>query len=204
MRGGQGWGRGRLLINGGGGGWPLCKLCTSAHTYWGWGNCHAEPVFFFIVFLSIQMFSWPVLSYFDYSFDLPSYGSDSTKRYTLRVLLICLEAREGSFGSYSAWAEMIYLWRLFGVTGGRMKRCKIYFGHRSPGFIFREIAWWINATLTLTISRQGFFDFINCGGDPWYLGNFKIRFLCSNFPIIWLCLEYFVNLRKFTGNIDRN
>ena len=187
----------------GGGLTPLQTMHLCTHVL-GLRKLSCRAYLLFYCFFKHLNVSWPVLSYLDYSFDLPSQGSDSTKRYTLRVLLICLEAREGSFESYSAWAEMTYLWRLFGVTGGRIKRCKIYFGHRSPGFIFREIAWWINATLTLTISRQGFLDFINCGGDPWYLGNFKILFLCSNFPIIWLSLEYFVNLRKFTENIDRN
>ena len=142
------------MINNGGGvvvnKWGvLTPLQTSAYMYYGWGNVHAEPVFFF-AFLSIWKFSWPVLSYLDYSFHLPSYVSDSTKRYTL-LLLICLEAREGRFWSYSASAEMTYLWRLPGMTGGRMKRCKIYFGHWTPGFFFREIAWWVNATLTLGI-----------------------------------------------------
>ena len=36
------------------------------------------------------------------SFYLPGYGSVSTKRYTLGLLLICLKAGEGSFGSYVA------------------------------------------------------------------------------------------------------
>ena len=127
----------------------LTPLQTSTYMYWGWGNVHVEPVFFF-VFLSIWKFSWPVKSYLDYSFDLPSYASDSTKRYTL-LLLICLEAREVRFGSYSAWAEMTYLWRLSGMTEGRMKWCKTYFCHWTPGFFFREIAWLVNATLTLVI-----------------------------------------------------
>ena len=123
--------------------------------YWG------EEIF--MQSLSSFSFCFFKPSYFDYSFDLSSYSSDSTKKHTLRVLLICLEAREGSVGSYSAWGEMNYLWPLPGVTRGRMKRCNIYLGHRSPRFIFREIAWWINATLTLTISRQDILDFINCG-----------------------------------------
>ena len=145
--------------------WPLCKLCTSAYMYWGWGNFHAEPAFFFYCFLSIWKFSWPVLSYFDYSFDFPSYGSNSTKRYTL-VFLICLEARKGSFGSYSVWAEMTYLWRLPGVTLEGVRWCKFYFGHRNPGFLFREIVWWVNATLTLTIFYWGIFGVFKLWGRP--------------------------------------
>ena len=86
----------------------LTPLQTSAYMYWGWENFHAERVFFFFFFfLNIWKFSWSLLSYLDYSFDLPSYISDSTKRYTL-LLSICLEAREERFGSYSAWAEMTY------------------------------------------------------------------------------------------------
>ena len=138
---GVGW----LLINGEF--WPLCKLqltCIGAE------KTFMQGVSSFFIFLSVWKFSWSLLSYLDYSFDLPSYISDSTKRYTLR-LSICLEASEGRFGSYSAWAEMPYLWRLPGMTGGKMKRCKIYFGHWSPGFLFRETAWWVNATLTSTM-----------------------------------------------------
>ena len=37
------------------------------------------------------------------SFDLPSYGSELRKRYTLRLFLMCLE--EKSFGSCSAWGN---------------------------------------------------------------------------------------------------
>ena len=70
-------------------------------------SCRACLLFFFFFFLNIWKFSWSLLSYLDYSFDLPSYISDSTKRYTL-LLSICLEAREERFGSYSAWAEMTY------------------------------------------------------------------------------------------------
>ena len=125
----------------------LTPLESSGYMYWGWENFHGEPIFFF-VFLSIWKFSWPVLSYLDYPFDLPNYISDSTKRYTL-LLSIYLGAREERFGSYSARTEMTYLWRLPGMTGGRMKWCKNYFSHWNP--FFKEMAWWVKATLTLTI-----------------------------------------------------
>ena len=134
-----------LLINGGFD--PSANLCL--HVL-GLRKRSCRACLLFLLFLSVWKFSWPVLSYLDYSFDLPSYVSDSTKRYTL-LLLICLEAREVRFGSYSAWAEMTYLWRLSGMTEGRMKWCKTYFCHWTPGFFFREIAWLVNATLTLVI-----------------------------------------------------
>ena len=149
---------GWLLINGGF--WPLCKpllTCIGAE------ETFMQSLSSFFVFLSVLKFSWPVLSYLDYSFDLPSYVSDSTKRYTL-LLLICLEAREGRFGSYSAWAEMTFLWRLPGMTGGRMKRCKIYFGHWTPGFFFREIAWWVKCHFNFgNILGRNFWILITAG-----------------------------------------
>ena len=86
--------------------WPLCKLlltCIGAEKTF----MQSVSSFFFFFFISIWKFSWSLLSYLDYSFDLPSYISDSTKRDTL-LLSICLEAREERFGSYSAWAEMTY------------------------------------------------------------------------------------------------
>ena len=57
------------------------------------------------------------------SFRLPSYGSELRKRYTLRLLLICLDAR--SFGSCSACGnsgQMTHLgercaWEKLGVAG---------------------------------------------------------------------------------------
>ena len=138
---GVGW----LLINGVFD--PSANLCL--HVL-GLRKRSCRACLLFLLFLSVWKFSWPVLSYLDYSFDLPSYVSDSTKRYTL-LLLICLEAREVRFGSYSVWAEMTYLWRLSGMTEGRMKWCKTYFCHWTPGFFFREFAWLVNATLTLVI-----------------------------------------------------
>ena len=136
---GAGW----LLINGGSD--PSANLCLHVLGLRK-RSCRACLFCFFKrlkVLLTCAIIPWLF-------FWFASYVSDSTKRYTL-LLLICLEAREGSFGSYSAWAEMTYLWRLPGMTGGRMKRCKIYFGHWTPGFFFREIAWWVNASLTLAI-----------------------------------------------------
>ena len=49
------------------------------------------------------------------SFDLPNYGSELRKRYTIKLLLMCLEER--SFGSCSAWGN-----------GGQMTRL----GKRCP------------------------------------------------------------------------
>ena len=67
-----------------------------------------EPVYFFIAFLVTKkkrtvskksIFFIPCLLNFS---DLPSYGWDSRKKYTLRQLLICLE--EGwCFGSCFTW-----------------------------------------------------------------------------------------------------
>ena len=128
--------------------WPLCKLLL---TCIGAEKTFMQSVSSFLFFFQA----------FESSLDLCYH--------TLIILLICLatfqiQRKDTHCSCRYVWRqgrrdlEVILLgrndllWRLPGMTGGRMKRCRIYFGHWSPGFLFREIAWWVNATLTLTMS----------------------------------------------------
>ena len=53
------------------------------------------------------------------SFDLPSFGSELRKRYTLRLFLMCLEKR--IFESCSAWGDGGQMAHLVGKIRGRLE-----------------------------------------------------------------------------------
>ena len=68
----------------------LCTVCI----YWGFKKFHTKPVCSFFCFLVIKRILKALFSFIPYwllnSSDLPSSGSNLRKRYTLRLLWMCI------------------------------------------------------------------------------------------------------------------